>query len=99
MSAVDIVHPAGAPFHVRWSYGADLSDVQITAVISTRAGAEIGRLKPLRGQRAGEIDLIAPAAEVAAWPKGRLLLDVLLLRGEVAGRLDTVFIDIREEAP
>lgn len=93
----DIAHRAGTPFHIRWSYGDDLSDVDITAVVSGPAG-EVARLKILRTAQTGEIDLVATSAETARWPAGRLHLDVMLLRGDVSGRLDTVFIDLSEEA-
>ncbi len=94
----DITHRRGTPFMVRWCYGADLSDVEISAVISA-GGVEIGRLRPLRSNdRLGEIDLIATASQTTAWPVGQLALDVLLLRGDVAGRLDTVTIDLEAAA-
>lgn len=95
----DITHRRATPFLIRWSYGADLSDVEINAVVTAPDGRQIGRLRALRSNdRVGEIDLIATAAETAAWPAGRLALDVLLLRGDVAGRLDTVLIDMQEAA-
>lgn len=76
----DLTHRRGTPFMLRWSYGDDLSDVDISAAISA-GSAEIGRLRPLRSNdRLGEIDLIATASETAVWPVGQLALDVLLLR-------------------
>ena len=93
----DITHRAGGPLHLRWSYGADLSDVDITAVVSGPAG-EVGRLKVLRTDRQDVVDLLSPAADVGRWPTGQLALDVRLLRGDVAGRLDTVLIDLKPEA-
>ena len=92
----DLVHRAGAPFHVRWDYGGDLSDVAMTAVVSGSVG-EIGRLRVLRTEKGGTVDLFASAADVAGWPAGELLLDVQLLRGDVSGRLDTVLIDLIPE--
>lgn len=93
----DLIHRAGTALHLRWDYGADLSDVTITAVVSGPA-AEVGRLKVLRTDRRGTVDLVAPAAEVARWPAGRLNLDVQLSRGDVSGRLDSVLIDLVREA-
>lgn len=94
----EISHRRGTPFHIRWSYGADLSDVAITAVVSGDAG-EVARLKVLRCEGSiGEVDLIAAAEETRLWPIGPLALDVLLLRGDVSGRLDTVLVDIQQGA-
>lgn len=93
----DLIHPAGRPFHLRWDYGGDLSDVDITAVVSGPAG-EVGRLQVLRTATQGRVNLIATSAEVAGWPLGRLALDVQLLRGAVSGRVDTILIDLKPEA-
>ena len=95
MPEVNFTHPRTAPLHLRWNYGADLADVGVTPVVSGASGV-LGQLRVLRSARTGEIDLLASAEEVATWPPGVIAIDILMLRGDVAGRLDTILIDLTE---
>lgn len=92
-SMILLTHRRGTALQLHWVYGHDLSGVEVTAAVSSPEG-EIGRLKVLPCDDPEARDLVATAAETAAWPVGRVAIDISLRRGATTGRLDTFFIGI-----
>lgn len=93
MSKIELHHRRGTSLVLIWSYGPDLTDIEIVAVVSSPI-REIGRLKVLRRDHDGERTLMATAAETLTWPIGLVAIDITLRRGLTVGRLDTFFIGI-----